>query len=139
MGSKDRCGYGKINFGKESLAHRLSWVAHGNSIPAMHYICHRCDNPSCINPDHMFVGMQVDNVRDMFSKGRDNGPKGERVNTAVLSPEDIRLIREVYSAKMGKERVRRGTLKALSKQYKVHVSTIISVAKGKTWKTACPL
>jgi hypothetical protein len=139
IGSKDRCGYGKMRFGRESLAHRLSWLAHGNSIPAGYYICHKCDNPSCVNPDHMFSGPQVENVRDMFSKGRDNGPKGIRVNTAVLSPEDVLEIRKIYREKMGKLRVRRGTMESLSRKYGVHKSTIHHVVRGKTWKSDCPL
>lgn len=139
MGCRDSCGYGKMRYGRESLAHRLSWVLHRGEIPAFHYVCHKCDNPGCVNPDHMFVGLQKDNVRDMFEKGRDNGPTGTRVNTAVLTPDDVLHIRKVISENMGRCRVKRGTVERLAKHFGVHTSTIHCAHIGKTWKTDCPV
>ena len=65
-------GYGGINFsGKNFYAHRISFIIANGEIPdSQPVICHRCDNPRCVNPSHLFAGTTLDNVRDMISKGR---------------------------------------------------------------------
>ncbi len=70
IGCIDRCGYGKFNLGKESLAHRIAWVLFRGNIPARMYVLHSCDNPSCVNPQHLFLGTQTDNMRDCIKKNR---------------------------------------------------------------------
>lgn len=64
-------GYGAISIdGKEYLAHRAAWIITNGFIPKGFYVCHHCDNRKCINPDHLFIGTQRDNVQDCISKGR---------------------------------------------------------------------
>jgi hypothetical protein len=64
-------GYGKLRYaGKTSYAHRVAYELHHGVTPEDGYVCHRCDNPPCINPDHLFLGTARDNALDMFRKGR---------------------------------------------------------------------
>jgi hypothetical protein len=66
-------GYGKLNRGTKTVyAHRLAFELRNGPIPDGLYVLHKCDNPPCINPDHLFLGTQADNVRDRDTKGRGN-------------------------------------------------------------------
>lgn len=79
IGGRNRSGYGRfVVWNKNSqLAHRFSWTLHKGLIMSGLDVLHKCDNPPCVNPEHLFLGTQADNNRDMRAKGRGgNPPKG---------------------------------------------------------------
>lgn len=74
---REQDGYGFFTLGGRRLsAHRVSWELHHGSIPDGFYICHHCDNPPCVRPDHLFLGTVRDNVDDMIAKGRGHWQNG---------------------------------------------------------------
>lgn len=87
-------GYGYIMCGWKNpvRAHRFSWVLHNGDIPDGMFVCHKCDNPSCVRPDHLFLGTPADNVIDMVQKGRNVSCPGPKNGVAKLTPEQVRAI-----------------------------------------------
>ena len=96
-------GYGIFRFeDRGQAAHRIAWKLLIGPIPNGLQICHNCpggDNPACVNPDHLFLGTQKDNIQDCIAKGRWNPPKifGESNPNHKLSIPDVTLIRELAS------------------------------------------
>ncbi len=89
-GALDRCGYGMVRVGARVWrAHRLAWTLKNGPIPAGKNVCHKCDNPACIEPRHLFTGTQKENMEDMHRKGRANPPKGAAHYAAILRPANV--------------------------------------------------
>lgn len=77
--SKPRHNYGRVSWdGREYLAPRLALILSGVDVPADRFVCHHCDNPLCVRPDHLFIATQSENVRDSIQKGRFVIPRGGR-------------------------------------------------------------
>lgn len=103
-GKKGRDGYGSCWFGgKPSRAHRVSWELTNGPVPDGMVVCHRCDNPPCVNPDHLFLGTLKDNAQDRNRKGRTSRVsrnKGSKHGCCKLSEADIRYLRAFANAGM---------------------------------------
>lgn len=103
-GYLDPNGYGRVYAGAERntvLAHRVSWELTSGMIPEGVCVLHRCDNPPCTNPEHLFLGTQRDNIADMLRKGRDRrgpGMPGVKHPNARLTDDAVREIRKRCSA-----------------------------------------
>ncbi len=94
-GAKTWKGYGFFRWdGKSQNAHRVAWMLANGPIPEGIHCLHRCDNPACQNPAHLFLGTNLENISDKMSKGRHRGPRGERSSSAKLTSEQIYEIRE---------------------------------------------
>ena len=115
-------GYGKLAYGRRQYrAHRVSWEVHKGQIPDGMSVLHRCDNPSCCNPAHLFLGTHDDNMADKVTKNRQ--AKGSGHGRAKLSESDVISIRN--SPLMGV---------ALAEKYGVSNSTISFIVNDQTWK-----
>ena len=98
-GCRTSAGYGQIRTGglkdgKALYAHRMMWETIYGNIPESMEVLHKCDNPSCVNPTHLFLGTQADNINDCVRKGRFNRPFGENHPKAILTQKQVQGIRE---------------------------------------------
>lgn len=93
IGAKYINGYGEFGIkNKTCLAHRVSYALFIGNIPDGMFVCHRCDNHSCVNPSHLFLGTHQDNIQDMMNKDRQN--RGERHGMHKLTEQKVYQIRE---------------------------------------------
>jgi hypothetical protein len=98
--SNTKEGYGQTSTkGRNELAHRKSWELHFGVIPAGLCVCHKCDNRICVNPDHLFLGTNKDNMEDCVAKGRFvvNSKVGVDCSSAKLTEEQVLEIRKLYA------------------------------------------
>lgn len=100
-------GHGQIGIGQHRVTttHRVSWeLSSGEAIPTGLMVRHRCDNPPCVNPEHLELGTAADNSRDAMERGRT--ARGFRLPNTRLSDEDVRVVRELYCRWTGPPGVR---------------------------------
>lgn len=118
------------------LAHRASWMIAYGAIPEGKYICHHCDNPPCVNPDHLFVGSPRDNTADMHAKGRSRNPSGSSHWNAKLATRDVSEIRRRYVPRTLSGSGTGASSAELAAEFGVSPEQIVKIANGKKWKGA---
>lgn len=120
-------GYGKFGIGSVVyLAHRVSWRLANGPVPDGLCVCHHCDNPPCVNPAHLFLGSQSDNLQDMFRKSRARRALGERAPKAKLTESGVVRIRELRAG--GR------TLREIARLYGITEGTVRAAVTGRTWR-----
>ncbi len=133
--SRTAAGYGRFGVSRRvwEFAHRVAWRLTHGEIPAGAFVCHRCDNPACVRPEHLFLGSPADNSADMKQKGRGKGNphpgprKGmKRLGARKLSDAQIQEIRALYGAKQV-------TQKELALRYGVSQPLISLVVRGESY------
>lgn len=144
-GQTNHNGYGRLSVsadGKRLMVrtHRFSWVLQNGQIHEGSLVLHKCDNPSCVNPDHLFLGSHQDNQRDCSSKERRNphsGPRAKYKPRTSITPrvltqkqvDEIRTIRQKSQVSCAE----------IAKNYGVSRAMIWLIVSGKSWKLSAPL
>ena len=149
--SKMPAGYGRFCASKAErwweLAHRFSWFLVHGPIPKGVFICHRCDNPSCVNPAHLFAGSHGDNMRDMATKGRaakrcpvdrsegskrgyaahsEKWKRGPGHHNAKLDEEKVREIRQLWADGQSQQ--------SIAGEYGLSQANVSSIVRRAAWK-----
>lgn len=137
-GSKSLRGRGSLNINKKYyMAHRLSYLIYFGEIPKNMHVLHKCDNPSCVRPDHLFLGSHLDNMNDRKSKNRDPMKKGEiykfsyqkltgRSGNRKLTDCQVKMIKNLLILKNLSQ-------SKISKMFNTHLSTISNINTGKLY------
>lgn len=113
------------------FAHRASWVLHFGPIPDGLFVLHKCDNPPCSNPAHLFLGGHLENARDKMQKGRFVALRGEDHGMSKLTWDEVDDIRSFYV------RGKRGRgYKSIAKKYGMALSVIAGIVNGHNWKNS---
>jgi hypothetical protein len=121
-------GHGATKFaGKHDRAHRVAWMLLRGPIPPGMCVLHKCDNPPCCNPDHLYIGTKTDNHRDMHARGRARPPRGERCGFAKLTEAQVRTIREIWASMPT-------TLGHLARLYGVADTAVSRIIRRKRWR-----
>lgn len=126
-------GYGRIQVGsrrdgtgKSAPAHVISYLIHRGPVPEGHFVCHRCDTPTCVNPDHLFVGTAKDNNDDARRKGRSKAAaRGELHPNAVLTTAEVSEVKRMIRAGMTPTPI--GSALGISR------NTVKTIRRGGSW------
>jgi len=129
-GSIDVDGRGRFKLGGGNRsAHRVSWMLIHGELPKGMCVCHRCDNPKCVKPAHLFLGTHLDNMRDMAEKGRRKG-----IAVRIGSAHGMAVINEEQAKQVKYGSFKRGELTALAKRWKINTDVIYQIRAGQNWR-----
>lgn len=118
-------GYGIFYCGNPKKAHRWLYTQIYGDLPRNVFVCHRCDNPKCVNPRHLFTGTHQENMDDCVRKGRRPGHKPRQLRpNAKLTMEQADTIRKVFKP---------GMAPILAREYGVFTSTVMGIVRGKLY------
>lgn len=136
-GADDGKGYGRLWNGKYGAllgfsgkmiqSHRFSWILHHGNIAEGLCVLHKCDNPSCVNPDHLFLGTLQDNVVDMIDKNRQS--KGESCHLSKMTFDQVTEIRRVY------KRIMHTAIRQTANETGCDYEMVYDVIRENTWKS----
>ena len=134
FGPKDRNGYGVFFIKKEKgktrrgFSHRVSYELYRHKIPEGLLACHICDNPKCVNPDHIFLGTHKENTMDMIKKGRSRNARGEDAGHSKLSAKQVLEMRKLKTGGIGGP-----TYLNLAKAYGISKNSAFLIINRKSW------
>jgi hypothetical protein len=140
QGNIAKVGYGEFSYHcRKYHAHRFAYILTYGDIPNSYYVCHKCDNRKCCNPNHLWLGTHADNQRDMSEKGRaatgdkhgskthpDSVQRGESNHSSKLNWEQVRAIRESFANGVKQS--------DLARQYGLDKTTIGAIVHNHTWR-----
>jgi hypothetical protein len=125
-GMKQKSGYGRFSYnGRKWRANRLAWIFSIGLIPDGLHVLHTCDNPACVNPNHLWLGTHQDNVDDRERKGRNKPPRGE------ANPRHALIEKEVIEIRMALNKNKSPS--KLAEMYRVSRATIHNIKTRRTW------
>lgn len=127
VASQDQFGYGRFRFeGKNRHAHRVAWILLNGDILKGLWVLHRCDNPQCVNPGHLFLGTAFDNNRDMFKKGRQGDRKYDKNGRAKIT--------KIQAIEIKRRRLEGEKCAPIAKQFGLSEAAVSYIGIGKNWK-----
>lgn len=125
-GAVDSLGYGMFWMdGRSHRAHRVGFVLAGNTIQGKTIVMHRCDNPGCVNPQHLTAGTHKDNTVDAYRKGRRSNHSGSRHGNAKFTEQDVLNMRDQYA--------KGASLSDLARDFSTSTQAVFIIVKRKGW------
>lgn len=123
-----RGGYGVFWYQKhQHNAHRVSWILSNGDIPGDLFVLHRCDNRACVNPQHLFLGTQKENIHDMIRKNRRHSTAGENAPMRKLVWSEVHTIRHLYFAE-------RRSQQEIAEHFSISRQNITRICSRQQWK-----
>lgn len=126
MGASSERGYGYFYYKKQMSAHRASYLLFKGIIPTNQCVLHRCDKVGCVNPQHLFLGTQLENIQDRINKGRTKSARGVFQHLAKLNDTKVKSIKRMLAKKIPQ--------KIIADKFGIGKSVITDINCGKTWK-----